>query len=106
MALTIEGVWKDKSLILRLKRSLSDGMARIFGHTHGGHYDKNLRSHLPYDGGVPREVMESDLEQTGFSSIKFQDIKFIQEIQKQQQPWYLKFAPGRSYYIIAATKKD
>jgi len=47
MVIIIDGVWKDKSFPIRAKRILSDGLARIFGLTHGGHYDKKLREPAP-----------------------------------------------------------
>jgi len=107
VVIIIDGVWKDKSFPIRAKRILSDGLARIFGHTHGGHYDKKLQSRLPYDGGgVPKETMISDLEHAGFTGICFQDLMYIREMQKPQQPWYQRFAPGKTYYILAATKQN
>jgi ubiquinone/menaquinone biosynthesis C-methylase UbiE len=106
VVLIIEGVWKDKSFPIRARRILSDGLAKIFGHTHGGQYDKKLRSHLPYDGGVPMETMVSGLEQAGFTGICFRDLMYIREIQKPQQPWFQRFAPARTYYLLAAKKTD
>lgn len=106
IVLVIEGVWKDRSFLIRVKRILSGGLARIFGHTHGGHYDQKLRSQLPYDGGVPKETMVSDLERAGFTGIRFRDLMYIRDIQKLQQPWYQRFAPSRTYYIVAATKQS
>jgi ubiquinone/menaquinone biosynthesis C-methylase UbiE len=106
VVLIIEGIWKDKSVSVRAKRILSDGLAKILGHTHGGHYDEKLRSQLPYDGGVPEETMISDLEHAGFTGICSRDIMYIQEIQKPQQHWYRRFAPGKTYYILAATKQN
>lgn len=105
VVLIIEGVWNDRSFSIRAKRFLSDGLAKIFGHTHGGHYDKSLRCQLPYDGGVPRETMESDLEQAGFTAPCFRDLMYIRDLQKPLQPWYLRFAPSKTYYLIAATKR-
>jgi ubiquinone/menaquinone biosynthesis C-methylase UbiE len=104
VVLIIEGIWKDNSVSTRVKRILSDGLAKIFGHTHGGHYDEKLRSQLPYDGGVPKETMVSDLEHAGFTGICYRDLMYIQKMQKPQQPWYRRFAPGKTYYILAATK--
>jgi Methylase involved in ubiquinone/menaquinone biosynthesis len=104
VVLIIEGIWKDRSFTIRAKRILSDGLTRIFGHTHGGHYDKKLRSQLPYDGGVPKETMVSDLEHAGFTRIWVRDLRYIREMQKAQQPWYQRFAPAKTYYILAATK--
>lgn len=106
VVIIIDGVWKDRSFPIRAKRILSDGLAKIFGHTHGGHYDKKLRSQLPYDGGVPKETMVSDLEDAGFTGICFRDLMYIREMQKPQQPWYLRFAPAKTYYILAATKQN
>jgi ubiquinone/menaquinone biosynthesis C-methylase UbiE len=106
VVLIIEGVWKDRSFPIRAKRMVSDGLARVFGHTHGGHYDKKLRSQLPYDGGVPKETMISDLEHAGFTGICIRDLMYIREIQKRQQTWYQRFAPARTYYIVAATKQN
>jgi len=31
---------------------------------------------------------------------------YIREIFKPQQPWYRKFAPGETYYLLAATKQN
>jgi ubiquinone/menaquinone biosynthesis C-methylase UbiE len=104
VVLIIDGIWNDKSLKIRTKRVLSDGLARIFNQTHGGHYDKNLRRNFPYDGGVPKETMLSDLERAGFSGIFCRDLMYIQELQKPQQPCYRRFAPGKTYYILAARK--
>jgi ubiquinone/menaquinone biosynthesis C-methylase UbiE len=106
VVLVIEGVWKDSSFPGRAKRFVSDGLARILGHSHGGHYDEELRSRLPYDGGVPKETLRSDLENAGFVNISFRDLMYIREIQKRGQPWYQRFAPASTYYIVAATKPD
>jgi len=104
VVLIIEGIWKDNSVSIRAKRIVSDGLAKISGHTHGGHYDVKLRNQLPYDGGVPKETMVSDLEHAGFTGICYRDLMYIQEMQKPQQSWYRRFAPGKTYYILAATK--
>lgn len=104
VVLIVEGVWKDKSFPVRVKRILSDGLTRIFGHAHGGHYDQKLRSQLPYDGGVPEETMVSDLKHAGFTGICIRDLLYIREIQKRHQPWYQRFAPAKTYYLVAATK--
>jgi ubiquinone/menaquinone biosynthesis C-methylase UbiE len=105
VVLIIEGVWMDRSFRVRAKRKVSDGLARIFGHSHGGHYDKKLRDQLPCDGGVPKETMISELEHAGFTGIHFRDLMYIREMQKRSQPWYQRFAPAETYYIIAATKQ-
>jgi ubiquinone/menaquinone biosynthesis C-methylase UbiE len=105
VVLIIDGIWKDRSFPNRVKRFMGDGLAKIFGHTHGGHYDKILRAQLPYDGGVPKETMVSDLEHAGFTGICFRDLMYIREMQKPQQPWYLRFAPAKTYYILAAMKQ-
>jgi ubiquinone/menaquinone biosynthesis C-methylase UbiE len=106
VVLIIEGIWKDRSFPVRAKRFVSDGLSRIFGHSHGGHYDKNLRSHFPCDGGVPEEFMVSGLEHAGFTGIRIRDLLYIRAIQKAYQPWYQRFAPARTYYLVVATKKD
>lgn len=105
MVLIIDGIWKDKSFSIRTKRMVSDGLARIFDRTNHSHYDKKLRSHLPYDGGVPHETMVSCLERAGFVDLCFRDLMYIREMQKPLQPWYRRFAPGKTYYILTATKK-
>ncbi len=104
MLLVIDGIWKNGSLSIQAKRRVSDGLAKLFGHTHGGHYDEELRSQLPYDGGVPEETMISDLKDAGFTGICCRDLMYIQEMQKSQQPWFRRFAPGKTYYILAARK--
>jgi ubiquinone/menaquinone biosynthesis C-methylase UbiE len=104
VVLIIEGIWTGKSLPFRAKRLLSNGLAKISGHSHGGRYDEKLRGQLPYDGGVPEETMVSDLEHAGFTGICCRDLMYIQEIQNSQQPWYRRFAQGRTYYILSATK--
>lgn len=106
VVLIIDGVWTGRRFSIRAKRMVSDGLAKIFGHSHGGHYDKILRSQLPYDGGVPKEMMISEVKHTGFTDICFRDVMYIREILKPQQPWYQKFAPGETYYILAATKQN
>jgi ubiquinone/menaquinone biosynthesis C-methylase UbiE len=106
MVLIIEGVWTDRNFPARVKRIVSDGLSRIFGHAHGGHYDKKLRSQLPYDGGVPEETMVSDLEHAGFTGICLRDLMYIHEIQKHEHPWYQGFAPARTYYLVTATKQE
>ncbi|MFA4861322.1 class I SAM-dependent methyltransferase [Methanoregula sp.] len=106
VVLIIEGVWTDRRFPARAKRWLSNGLAKIFGHTHGGHYDKELRSQLPYDGGVPKEAMISGLSHAGFVNISIRDLMYIREIQKSQIPWYQRFAPAKTYYLLAATKHD
>ncbi len=105
VVLIIEGIWKDRSISIRTKRVVSDGLARIFGHSHGGHYDTKLREQLPYDGGVPEETMISDLEHAGFTGICVRDLMYIRDLQKPHQPWYQRFAPARTYYLLAATKE-
>jgi hypothetical protein len=67
---------------------------------------KNSGSQLPYDGGVPKETMVSDLEHAGFTGICFRDLMYIREMQKRQQPWYQRFASGKTYYILAARKQN
>jgi len=104
--LVIEGVWNDRSFRVRAKRFVSDGLSRIFGHHHGGHYDENLWSELPFGGGVPKETMADTLEHAGFTGISFRDLMYIREIQKRGQPWYQRFAPAETYYIAAAKKED
>lgn len=104
--LIIDGVWKDKSFSTRAKRVFSDGLAKIFDRTHRSHYDTNLRSQLPYDGGVPQETMVSYLENAGFTGITIRDLMYIREMQKPQQSWYRRFAPSKTYYILAATKRN
>ena len=47
VVLIIEGIWKDNSVSIRAKRIVSDGLAKIFGHTHGGHYDEKLKKPAP-----------------------------------------------------------
>lgn len=106
MVLIIDGVWKDKSFSIRTKRMVSDGLAKIFDRTNHSHYDKKLRSQLPYDGGVPHETMVSYLERAGFTDLCFRDLMYIRDMQKPQQPWYRRFAPGKTYYILAAKKPD
>jgi ubiquinone/menaquinone biosynthesis C-methylase UbiE len=106
MVLIIDGVWKDKSFSIRTKRMVSDGLAKIFDRTNHSHYDKKLRSQLPYDGGVPHETMVSYLERAGFTDLCFRDLMYIRDMQKPQQPWYRRFAPGKTYYILAAKKQD
>jgi ubiquinone/menaquinone biosynthesis C-methylase UbiE len=106
IVLIIEGVWNDRSFRVRAKRFVSDGLLKIFGHHHGGHYDENLRSELPNIGGVPKETMADTLEQAGFTGISFRDLMYIREIQKRGQPWYQRFAPAETYYIAAAKKED
>ncbi len=105
VVLIIEGVWTNRSFLTRAKRWMSDGLVRVFGHAHGGHYDEKLRSHLPRDGGVAEEAMAADLEHAGFTGICVRDLMYIRGIQKRGQPWYLRFAPARTYYLVAATKK-
>jgi ubiquinone/menaquinone biosynthesis C-methylase UbiE len=105
IVLIIEGIWNDKSVATRAKRMLSDGLARIFGDTHGGHYDTRIWSQLPYGGGVPEETMRSDLVHAEFTNICYYDLMYIREMQKPHQPWYRRFAPGKTYYLIAATKQ-
>jgi ubiquinone/menaquinone biosynthesis C-methylase UbiE len=106
MVLIIDGVWQDTSCSTRAKRTISDGLALIIDRSHCSHYDKNLRSHLPHDGGVPKETMISYLERAGFIGTAFRDLMYIREMQKPQQPWYRRFAPSKSYYILSATKQN
>jgi ubiquinone/menaquinone biosynthesis C-methylase UbiE len=106
VVLIIEGIWTGRSIPFRAKRLLSNGLAKISGHTHGGHYDEKLRSQLPYDGGVPEETLVSDLELAGFTDICCRDLMYIQEMQKSEQPWYRRFAQGKTYYILSATKQN
>jgi hypothetical protein len=84
---------------------LSDGLAKIFDRTKHSQYTQELRSHLPFDGGMPKETMISYLEHAGFTDVCFRDLMYIREMQKPQQPWYRRFAPSKSYYILAATKR-
>jgi len=101
----IDGVWKDRSVSLRAKRLLSDGLARVFDPSSHSHYSKELRNQLPHDGGIPKETMTSFLERAGFSGIGFRDLMYIREMQKAQQPWYRRFVPQKTYYILTAKKQ-
>ena len=105
IVLIIEGIWNDKSVATRAKRMLSDGLARIFGYTHGGRYDTQIWSQLPYGGGVPEETMRSVLEHAGFTNIWCHDLMYIREMQEPGQPWFRRFASGKTYYLLAATKQ-
>ncbi|MEI7856880.1 MAG: class I SAM-dependent methyltransferase [Methanomicrobiales archaeon] len=105
VVLIIEGIWTDRSFLTRAKRQMSDGLARLLGHTHGGHYNEEIRSQLPYDGGVAEETMVSYLEHAGFTGVTVRDLMYIREIQKCGQSWYQRFAPARTYYLVAATKQ-
>ena len=105
VVLIIEGVWTDRTFLTRAKRWMSDGLARLLGHTHGGYYGEELRSQLPCDGGVAEGTMVSYLEHAGFTGITVRDLMYIREIQKRGLPWYLRFAPARTYYLVAATKQ-
>ncbi|OPX64373.1 MULTISPECIES: class I SAM-dependent methyltransferase [unclassified Methanoregula] len=103
--LIIDGVWKDRSFSMRTKRMVSDGLARIFDRTNHSHYSKDLRRYLPHDRGVPKEIMISFLEEAGFFGVRFRDLMYIREMQKPFQPWYRRFAPQKTYYILAAKKQ-
>jgi hypothetical protein len=50
--------------------------------------------------------MADMLEHAGFTGISFRDLMYIREIQKRGQPWYQRFAPAETYYIVAAKKPD
>jgi hypothetical protein len=50
--------------------------------------------------------MVSYLEHAGFTDLCFRDLMYIRDMQKPQQPWYRRFAPGKTYYILAAKKQD
>lgn len=104
--LIIDGVWDDKRLLTWVKMRISSGMARIFepAHTRRKSYDRNLRSRLPHDGGVPKEIMLTYLERAGFSNMQFRDLMYILELQRSQLPWYRRLTSAKSYYIIASTK--
>ncbi len=106
VVLIIEGIWTDRRFLSRAKRHLSNGLARIFGQTHGGHYDEKVRSQLPCDGGMPEETLVSYLDHAGFTGICVRDLMHIRELQKRELPWYQRFAPAMTYYLVAATKMN
>ncbi len=101
----IDGVWKDRSVSMKAKQLLSNGLTRIFDPSCHSHYTKELRNELPHDGGIPKETMTSFLERAGFSVEDFQDLMYIREMQKARQPWYRRFAPQKTYYILTAKKQ-
>lgn len=106
LVLIMDGVWYDKTLGTRVKRTLSDGLSRLFegNNAHRRSYDDHLRDHLTYDGGVPEEVVHTYLERSGFSDITFQDLMYIRELQKSDTPWYRRLVQTRSYYLLAGRK--
>jgi ubiquinone/menaquinone biosynthesis C-methylase UbiE len=106
-ALIIDGVWDDKTFRARASRALGEGLVRIFepGETHHKSYDRDLRSHLPHDGGVPHNTARSYMQRAGFTGTEFHDLMYIRELQKAELPWYRRLAQGRSYYILAAKKQ-
>ncbi len=108
MLLIVDGVWDDKRLATRMRRGIGDGLTRLFERDDAHHrsYDKNLRSLLPHDGGMPRKTVLAYLERAGFSQMNFRDLMYIREMQKQQLAWYRKIAPTKSYYILVATKQN
>lgn len=104
--LIIDGVWDDKRLLTWVKMSISSGMTRIFepDTARRKSYDRTLRSRLPHDGGVPKEIIQAYLERVGFFNMQFRDLRYILEMQRSQLPWYRRLTSGKSYYIIASTK--
>ena len=106
--LIIDGVWDDKSLLSWLKIRVSSGMARIFepDNTHHRSYGPDIRSRLPYGGGVPEEITLKYLEEAGFVHIQTRDLMYIRGLYRPELPWYKKLNQGRSYYIIASMKKE
>jgi len=107
--LIVYGTSEDKSFSTRVKHGLSNGIAKILDRTRHNNLDKKFQSQLPFNGrngGIPKEKLGSFLERAGFSGISFQNITYIREMQKFQQPWYRRFVPTQCYYIISATRQD
>jgi len=106
--LVVHGIREDKRFSTRVKQGLSDGLAKILDRTRHSHLDKKFRSQLPFNsdnGVIPKDKLGSFLERAEFSGISFHDITYIREMQRLQQPWYRRFAPTQSYYIISATRQ-
>jgi hypothetical protein len=106
MALIIDGVWDDNSVLSRTKIWISSGMTRIFepGNTHHRSYDQTMRCMLPYGGGVPEEKTLAYLGRAGFVHLHSRDLMYIRDLYKPDLPWYKRLVQGRSYYIIASKK--
>jgi ubiquinone/menaquinone biosynthesis C-methylase UbiE len=104
--LIIDGIWDDKRPSTRVRRAVGDGLTRVCegNDRHHRTYDRDLRSHLPHDGGVPREVALAYLEHAGFSGMHFRDLMYIREMQRARQTWYRRIAPSKSYYILSGKK--
>lgn len=104
--LVIDGIWDDKRPSTRVRRAVGDGLTRICepGDAHHRAYDRDLRSQLPHDGGVPREAALGYLERAGFTRMDFRDLMYIREMQRERQPWYRRIAPSKSYYLLSAEK--
>jgi ubiquinone/menaquinone biosynthesis C-methylase UbiE len=106
--LIIYGIWEDTSFTTRVKRGLSDGLARIFDRNRHHKLDKKFRTQLPFNGsngGIPKETLGLFLENAGFSGISFRDIAYIREMQRIEQPWYRQLVPAQGYYLISATRR-
>lgn len=103
--LVIDGVWNDRSVSMRAKRLVSDGLTRVFDPTCHAHYSQELRSQLPHDGGIPKETMMSFLNGAEFAVVSIRDLMYIRDMQRSQQPWYRRFAPQKTYYILTARKE-
>ncbi len=104
--LIIDGIWDDKQFSTQIRRSLGNGLTRLMerGDTHHRSYDSDLRSQLPHDGGVPKEAALAYLRDAGFSGMKFQDLMYIRDMQRQRQAWYRRIAPSKSYYLLTGKR--
>ncbi|HWQ65782.1 MAG TPA: methyltransferase domain-containing protein [Methanospirillum sp.] len=104
--LIIDGVWNDRSLMILIKRWISDGLIMIFepGGTHHCPSFRSLLEQLPHGGGMSPEILETYLTHAGFSTISFRGLMRIRKIQKSRLPWYRRIALGNLYYFLTAFK--
>ncbi|OPY41942.1 MAG: hypothetical protein A4E42_01692 [Methanoregulaceae archaeon PtaU1.Bin222] len=49
--------------------------------------------------------MLSFLKGAGYSVVNIRDLMYIRDMQRSQQPWYRRFAPQKTYYILTAKKE-
>jgi ubiquinone/menaquinone biosynthesis C-methylase UbiE len=106
--IVIDGVWNDGGFGSTLLRNISQNLGRIFDPKKNEtlDYSLQLQSTLPHLGGVSEEKAKIYFTKAGLDNLFVENLIHIRRNQHFRVPWYQKFKPMGTYYLISGTKRE
>lgn len=106
--IVIDGVWNDGSFGSNLRRNISQKLGQIFDpeKTEILDYSLQLQSTLPHLSGVSEEKAKTYFTEAGLDNLFVENLIHIRINQHLRVPWYQKFKPMGTYYLISGTKRE